>query len=369
MSTLISKDLPYKEDVYKLSSKSLNLLDEMKIELNQQYIDNLLTYANPFWQNKNAFINFLIKDDYWNRIAYSQKGLGGIIQCNKEGKRIQSFNNLQSVIFSETPGKYIYTFQIFIEQKKDISRSRVDFFGVNFLPLYDQMSNGNFAINFLNYTIKDILNWKTGKRAKSSYKEYRKRNKELSFQLFVDQCLNFKTYDFGRLITYWLARVNRSKEDRSKLDKTAYQESLTNVIDRYYIKDTTLIQNVENLNQYDCSGIYILCHDDFCGYYVGKTSISIKKRIIRHYQQLNSDFDKLYGYNDVKSIYVLKCPSDMLNRVEQDIIATISPQFLLNCLAGGDSINAIVGANYSHEKYAFTSGELKIIKSYLHNSI
>ena len=50
MSTLISKDLPYKEDVYKLFSKSLNLLDEMKIELNQQYIDNLLTHANPFWQ-------------------------------------------------------------------------------------------------------------------------------------------------------------------------------------------------------------------------------------------------------------------------------------------------------------------------------
>ena len=268
--------------------------------------------------------------------------------------------------FSGSSEKYIYTFQRFIKEKKYISRGGIDFFGTNFLPLYDQMSNGNFAVSFLNYRIKDILNWKTGKRAKSSYKSYRKSSKDLSFQLFVEQFLKFGAYDFGRVITYWLARVNKTKEDRSKRDKTLYQKSLTKVIDRYYIKNESLIQKVENLNQYDCSGIYILCHDDFCGYYVGQTSISIKKRIRKHYQQLNSDFDKSYGHNDVKAIYALKCPSDMLNRIEQDIISSISPQFLLNALAGGNSLDIITETNYSQEKYAFTSEELKIIKWYLY---
>ncbi len=364
--SLNSKTIPHKVNSCEILPSSLSLLEELKVELNEQYIDNLLTYANPYWEDKNNYINLLIKEDYWNHILYSQKGFGCIIQCTKEGKPIQTFNNLQSVIFSEEPEKYIYTFQRFIEQKKYISRCGVDFFGVNFLPLYDQMSNENFAINFLNYRIKDILNWKTGKRAKDFYREYRKRDKEYSFQLFVEQYLKSSTYDFGRVITYWMARVNRTRATRVTRDKVLYKKSLTDVLDKYYIENVSLIEKVDNLNRYDFSGIYILCYDDFCGYYVGQTSISIRKRITRHYQQLNSDFDKLYGHNDVKAIYALKCPSNMLNRIEQDIIASIPSEFLLNGLAGGDSLDIVTETNYSHEQYAFTIDELEIAKRYLY---
>lgn len=365
-STLNPKISLHKKNVYEISPNLLPLLEELKVELNEQYINNLLTYAHPLWENKSHYINLLIKEDYWNHILYSQKGFGCIIQCTKEGKPIQTFNDLQSVIFSNEAEKYIYTFQKFIKEKKYISRCGVDFFGVNFLPLYDQMSNENFAINFLNYSIKDILNWKTGKRAKDSYRDYRKREKEYSFQLFVEQYLKSRAYDFGRVITYWMARANRTRATRINRDKVLYKKSLTDVIDRYYIENISLLEKVENLNRYDFSGIYILCYDDFCGYYVGQTSISIKKRIRRHYQQLNSDFDKLYGHNDVKAIYALNCPSNMLNRIEQDIIASIPSEFLLNGLAGGTSIESIAETNNLFEKYAFTFDELEIVKWYLY---
>ena len=228
------------------------------------------------------------------------------------------------------------------------------------------MSNENSAINFLNYEIKDILNWKAGKRAKNSYKHHQKSVKGLSCQLFVEQYLKYRTYDFGRAITYWLASANKIQKHTQTRNKTIYTQSFSEVIKRYSIGNLSLLKKIDDLNKYDFPGIYILCLDDIGGYYVGQTSVSIKQRIKKHYQQLNSKFDKLFGHNNVKSIYALKCPSNMLNRVEQDIIASIPTTFLLNGTAGGASLEIINEATHLYKKYAFTLDELEIIKYYLY---
>lgn len=363
MTHLKYLNISFKGNVYTLSPATTSLLKELNINPTEDYITNLLNYNLPFWEINNHSINTLIKADCYNKKLYSIQSLGRIVQCNKDGKIIDIFDNLTSIPLSLPHKQYIYTFENYINELKTISRKGVSFFGTFFLPLYDQMSNQNIIITYLNYTVRNLLSWKNGKQSKRSYSIFKQRHKNISFNDFTKQYLKFFTFDFSRSLVHRISINNQAKQKESS--QSSYLAALNNLINRYSLHEKRLIEQVEQLDNYNYPGIYILCLDDIQKYYVGKAGTSIKKRIIRHYQQLNSDFDKNYGFNDVKRIFVLQCPFDFLNQIEQDFIANIPAECLLNSLVGGLSVISINDIHYETNTYKLSPNELSIITKIL----
>lgn len=138
---------------------------------------------------------------------------------------------------------------------------------------------------------------------------------------------------------------------------------------RYTFKKTTLLKKVTNLDDYkNHAGIYILCLSAVRGYYVGQTAISLTKRIQQHWRKPETDFDRKYREADVTEIYVM--PLDIstvyeqfgLDALEGDYIASTPDKFLLNCMAGGNTIIGVKSKEYNPADFRLPTEPLNDLK-------
>lgn len=176
----------------------------------------------------------------------------------------------------------------------------------------------------------------------------------------------------GGSINFAISQRNKIKARIDSLSEEEYNNKLNCLLHRYTYKNISLFQKVENLNDFvSQKGIYILCLPEIKGYYVGKATKSLKKRIIDHWTKPNSDFDRTYGPNDVKDIYILSCnglDDYIINEIEKDCIATISKKFALNAMVGGNTMLTISDKNYKEKDFCISQPLLKKIKNQIHES-
>jgi hypothetical protein len=252
---------------------------------------------------------------------------------------------------------------VFIPKKQ-----KIDFFGTQFTPMYSEKSWRYAVISLLNLWMKDLV--ELGNKEKRSKVYYENPFCETARKFYsLDEYLILSKraflFSLGSALNFGLSQRFKNKERKEALSEEEYNEQLNKLLQRYTYNGTVLFQKVENLNDYSSQkGIYLLCLPEVKGYYIGKTSQSLKKRITNHWASPRSDFDKYYGHRDVKEIYVLNCSESYdaeawINLIETDCIATIGRKFALNCLAGGDTIESIHNENYDEEKHQITNESLE----------
>lgn len=161
----------------------------------------------------------------------------------------------------------------------------------------------------------------------------------------------------------------KGKANRKKLPLALHNKVLIELQRRYTFKKTTLLKKVTNLDDYkNHAGIYILCLSAVRGYYVGQTAISLTKRIQQHWRNPETDFDRKYREADVTEIYVM--PLDIstvyeqfgLDALEGDYIASIPDKFLLNCMAGGNTIIGVKSKEYNPADFRLPTEPLNDLK-------
>ena len=161
----------------------------------------------------------------------------------------------------------------------------------------------------------------------------------------------------------------KGKANRKKLPLALYNKVLIELQRRYTFKKTTLLKKVTNLDDYkNHAGIYILCLSAVRGYYVGQTAISLTKRIQQHWRKPETDFDRKYREADVTEIYVM--PLDIstvyeqfgLDALEGDYIASTPDKFLLNCMAGGNTIIGVKSKEYNPADFRLPTEPLNDLK-------
>lgn len=261
----------------------------------------------------------------------------------------------------------IYGFEFYDGLKEGLTRKGIVFFGVKFLPLYDQMSWKNMSVISLNIAMRFLRRWEKS-RAVKSYGDpfFKEQVGDISFDDFCEQYR--KNFIFA--LVDWLpsSESKRTIMERVELDEKSYKAAIEKLLNRYAGDGLTKFEKVDDLNVYTGqSGIYIFCLDEIRGYYVGQTSKDIKMRIKKHWSEPSNTFDRTYGPNDVSAIYVLRLKTKYLNRVEQDCIANINQNYLLNRFVGGNEIAGVHSARYNPREYEMRQDELSEVLTYLGN--
>lgn len=220
----------------------------------------------------------------------------------------------------------------------ETSRSKQYFYGVRFLPIYDQHSFKYIAVSVINWYFRKtkILRKDNATRKETIFH----LGEVIMYRAFYNH--NNRDNKFHRFCFY-----NRIQSDELK---NAYNEA-KKVLAACCSSDTrNLLYNATDLTIYKgCIGIYILYFDEVNGIYVGQASSDLQARILSHFKMPNSDFDLYYGHNDVSSISIIRCPTKYLDALESEIItiiASVKKEVLLNCLIGGCTITQISDNKY-----------------------
>lgn len=328
--------------------KELNALD---ITFDEDYIINyLLKFIYPKQHIQENDITQLIYYDYSNRVIFSRKkGWGLIVEYDKNAVIVNKYSSVMDAVLSKEK-KTCFGFEIFDEKagkpeyKKDLS-----FFGLSFSGYYCINSDYySYAFRTLNTDIDFI---------RRNLINLDKHKKQIALYTVFSEAFKLLNMLHSEL---WKRRVSRIK-----LSESVYKEVLLAVKKRYSLYDECMLESVRDLNDYDCPGIYFLAFDSFKSYYIGQSRLSIKKRIMQHFRQPKSDFDKSYGANEISAIYVIKYLSNEkeIDELEADAIAMVPQEHLMNCLAGsGKTIRLLVSIHdeeYNPSDYLMKKTRLK----------
>lgn len=375
--TPIEKDyiIKYKNKKYSIDSKWVNRLKSVDTEINEDYIEYLLQYINPHTKNITSIdIELLIRDDYLNKKLFKSDILGVICQYDYEGNLLNEYTSLTDIMTIVSPEKYLYGFKCNNENFTTPTKKRIIHFGTQFTPMYEQKSWRYTHITSLNTWIQGFAKWCGINHCSKIYEkpEYEYIKKKYSLEEFADQRKRSYLFSLGTTINFAISQRNKIKSRIDSLSEEEYNNKLNCLLHRYTYKNVSLFQKVENLNNFvSQKGIYILCLPEVKGYYVGKATKSLKNRIIDHWTKPNSDFDKTYGSNDIKDIYILPCnmfDDYTINEIEKDCIATISKKFALNVMTGGNTILTISDENYKEKDFCISQSSLKKIKNQIYES-
>ena len=97
--------------------------------------------------------------------------------------------------------------------------------------------------------------------------------------------------------------------------------------------------------------------------YIGQTEKCLKTRIIQHFNKSQSEFDKSHSLQDVTKIFVLNLPTELLDQVEIDCIASVPSQMLFNVFAGGGLTIMVTSDRYNPTQYLLSKKALASIIS------
>ena len=367
--TPIEKDyiIKYKNQKYSIDSKWVDRLKSVDTEINEDYIEYLLQHINPHTENITSIgIESLIRDDYLNKKLFKSDILGVICQYDYEGNLLNEYTSLTDIMTIVSPEKYLYSFKCSNENFIIPTKNSITCFGAKFTPMYEQKSWRYIHITSLNNWIQGFAKWCGTNHCSKIYEkpEYEYIKEKYSFEEFCNQRKLCHLFSLGGSINSVISQRNKIKARIDSLSEEEYNNKLNCLLHRYTYKNVSLFQKVENLNDFvSQKGIYILCLPEIKGYYVGKATKSLKKRIIDHWTKPNSGFDITYGPADIKEIYVLNCSESYdaeyyIDAIERDCIATIGRKFSLNVMVGGNTIETIYDEGYDEKN---TKSQTKVL--------
>ncbi|MDD3138563.1 MAG: hypothetical protein PHX08_06290 [Lachnospiraceae bacterium] len=349
----------------KVDKSYIDAYQKMGINLTEQYVYELWNYHSVYYGgNVQLEILKLINNDLSYKYLFLKNGLGNIIYFNSQGKPERYFDNfIEFYNFSVTNSNFTYGFEKFYKEGIRVTRSKIKFFGIVFLPLYDQMSWKNLYITSLIYWIRWIKRWEKTK-AKKFYEDpfFKDKIGDISFHEYCQQKLKNHYFSIGNIVSNNIREMNRLRS-RIEMDEKEYVYEIDSLLNRYAYNGKFLFEKVECLADYKNNiGIYMLCLHDIRGIYIGQTRSSISARITKHWSEPSSNFDCTFGPNDVNEIYVIKVPLIYLNAVEMDCIASIKEKYILNALRGGEILDSVHSQMTKSEDYLLEEEHLKLIK-------
>ena len=317
----------------------------MGIKLTERYMNEIWNYHSVYYSgNAQSEILKLMNDDLSYKYLFLKNGLGSIIYYNSQGNPERYFDTFVDFYnFVITNRNHTYGFEKFYKEGIRVGRNKIKFFGIIFLPLYDQMSWKNLYITSLIYWIQWIKRWEKTKAGKNYEDPFLKDKREnVSFHEYCQQNIKNHYFSIGHFVTNDIGKMN-SLRSRIEMDEKEYVYELDSLLNRYTYNGKFLFEKVECLADYKNNiGIYILCLHDVRGIYIGQTKSSISTRITNHWSKPSSNFDRTFGPNDVNEIYVIKVPLIYLDDVERDCIASIKEKYILNALRGGKYWRAFI---------------------------
>jgi hypothetical protein len=209
----------------------------------------------------------------------------------------------------------------------------------------------NRIIRWLNQYVRDVYRDADSKDALEGYSDYSKKGGAMSFDMFRKQRICSAAFSFATYLS-GQTRIIKQLLHKAQENRQEYNDKLQKLLCRYSKKGKTVFEKVTDLNDYmGFKGIYILCFNRLAKCYIGQTSKSIKHRVIAHFSKPQTQFDYLCDFGSITEIYVLHVFDELLDDVEQDCIAYMGSEHLLNACAGGRSIELIKGDEYIPNDY------------------
>ena len=141
-----------------VSKSYIDDYQKMGINLTEQYLNEIWNYHSVYYEgNVQSEISKLMRYDLEYKYLFLKNGLGSIIYYNSQGEPERYFDTFVDFYnFASENNSLTYGFEKFHEEGIRVSRNKINFFGIVFLPLYDQMSWKNLYITTLLYWIKWI---------------------------------------------------------------------------------------------------------------------------------------------------------------------------------------------------------------------
>ena len=347
---------------YMIEKFLIERLNDLNVKIDEEYYNYIIQYKNPYSSSLSEFDVFqLLNSDYWNRILYDKEnGLGNILIYDKEGNIIGEYQNLTELLLEVNENGLSYGFRKFHDKGIIPSKQKMDFYGVQIT-----YSNQHPYLEKINKVVKDINNWRNGKKSENAYNDEIRKSlrKRYSFDAFKLQMVKHWSFMLGEIED----DVRRSLKEEKEITGTEeeYKRQLDYLFNRYSLNGICGFEEVKNLNLvHKYSGIYVLCFDYERKYYIGQAKTSFKERIIQHFTRQNSHFDKTHKPLDVSKIYVLHTTDEFIDYVEQDCIANINKNYLLNVMAGGHSIMSVTHEGYNPNNFKFS---IEFVKKILEN--
>ena len=235
-------------------------------------------------------------------------------------------------------------------------KRKIEFYGVE-ITYVEQHP----YLKVLNNLTKEINGWRNGKTQEKIYndKYYINVRKNYSFENFVLQRVKYTSFLLGELEMH--KKIELSEKNIRGTNKE-YKLQLDILFNRYTLDSLCGFEEVKDLKSiHKYSGIYIMCFDNEKKYYIGQAKHSFKERIVQHFISPKSSFDDNHKPSDVSKIYVMHTTDEFIDLIEQDCIATISKEYLLNVLVGGNSINSISSNYYNPKEYMLSYEFIKMI--------
>jgi hypothetical protein len=358
------KTIGFRNSKITVSKAYIDDYEKIGINLTEQYLNEIWSYHSVYYGgNVQSEISQLMRYDLSYKYLFLKNGLGSIIYYNSQGEPDRYFDTFVDFYnFANENSNLTYGFEKFHEEGIRVTRNRINFFGIIFLPLYDQMSWKNLYITKLLYWIKWIKIWEKTKAKKDYEDPYnQERRGKVPFHEYCQQRLKNHYFSIGYLVHNASETINRLR-NRIEMDEKEYIYDIDRLLGRYSCNGKFLFEKVDCLTDYkNCIGIYMFCLHDVRGIYIGQTRNSIPDRIKDHWSKPSSNFDRTFGPNDVDEIYVIKVPLIYLNDVERDCIASINEKHILNGLRGGGIMETVHSQMHRSEDYLLEDEHLKLI--------
>ena len=177
----------------------------------------------------------------------------------------------------------------------------------------------------------------------------------MSYNEYVMQGIRWESFVFAECFRSFASGHTESKYTRHNIQScNDYPERMKLLFQKYSLQGECAFKQVYDLNNVKgFSGIYLLCLPQINGCYVGKTGKCFATRIQQHFTTPNSEFDKKYRPSDIREIYIMQLDETMpmMDKVEEDCIATLGKEICLNALAGGSSIELIKSDKYDEKRH------------------
>lgn len=347
-----------------VSKSYIDDYQKLGINLTEQYLNEIWNYHSVYYEgNVQREISLLMRYDLSYKYLLLKNGLGSIIYYNSQGKAERYFNTFVDFYsFASENSSLTYGFEKFHEEGIRVSRNKISFFGIIFLPLYDQMSWKNLYITSLIYWIKRTKVWEKS-NVEKIYEDpfFKEKRENVSLHEYCQQRLKNHYFNIGYSVCNAMETINRLR-NRIEMDEKEYVYDIDRLLRRYSYNEKFLFEKVDCLADYkNHIGIYMFCLHNVRGIYIGQTRKSILARIKAHWTNPSSNFDSTFGPNDVDEIYVIKVPQIYLNDVEIDCIASINEKYILNKMRGGGIIETVHSQTHRSEEYLLEDEHLKLI--------
>ena len=330
---------------HEISESYYNYLKKWDKNSLDKYFSFLLEHESPIHK---LGLDYLIACDLTNtKYLGEQKLLGHVVKYDKMNNIIGHFDTIYDAVMDSLDNKCKYGFENLHNMGFVPNKQKQKFFGVEI--------NVDYTIPImkeLNALITRCKNryFDKSKMFRNFYNEY--CCDKMSFDDFKMKRIKSWTFSFLLEGSFLINDVMNNKFCKEEIYSVDYKECLNDLLSRYSVKNKSSFIEINNLKSINYeTGIYVLCLENGC--YVGQTERDLKTRIVQHFTNPNSNFDRMYRPQNVKKIYVLPLgeTSAFIDAIESDCIAILGKDSCLNVLAGGSSIELIKSENYNPQNY------------------